>query len=935
MRKLIVVMLLSHSLLAQNSQMYPQNGVSDERPELYALKGINLYLDFQTFIPDAVLVISQGKVLAAGKVAIPAQAQVIEMVGKSVYPSFVELYSDYGLNLPSIRPLRMEDYGSSKAGAFGQNEALISEYHAEKEFQPQPAQDWLKSGFGTLLTHRTDGIARGTSALVSLHPQARKALLKSQAAAFYSFDKGSSTQAYPSSLAGAMALLRQTFYDAQWYSRSRPEWTDLTLSSWQENLKLPKFFVLSHHSDAFLVEKLSLEFNQKFAIIGTGQEWRFASEIAAIGSVLVLPLNFPLAFDPNKADLQSLQNWHHAPANPLALLKKGCKIAFTTKGLKDKTDFLKNIRKALPDSSYKKVFLKALLETPAELLGLSTIGNLRPGSWANFLICNGDIFDSQTQIEQNWVQGQKNELVAPLKLKKGEYSLKIGGLDTASLQIGRDLVVFSDTSISIKPVLKGSLLSFYFAYRNRFYFLEGVVNGERIEGISTWSAVWKAPEKPSQDPVKRDSLEVGPEFSRAKSAIKTLIQNATIWTGESQEVLYQSDILLENGKIAKIGRNLSATQALVVDGTGLFVTAGIIDEHSHIALQRGVNEWSVSVSSEVRMEDGLNSQDFNIYRQLAGGVTAVQLLHGSANPIGGQSALIKLRYGVKPQNLLIANAPKFIKFALGENPKRSNSPNTHKRYPQTRMGVEQSIADAFLQARNYQSTRRDLRLEALQEILAGKRHITCHSYVESEILMLMDLAEQMGFKVNTFTHILEGYKVAARMKGHGAAGSTFADWWAYKYEVKDAIPYNAALMHRAGVLVAINSDDAEMGRRLNQEAAKTIKYGGLTEQEAWMTVTLNPAKMLHLDDRMGSLKVGKDADVVLWSQNPLSVYAKAEKTWVDGVLEFDRSQEEQRLNALAAQEQRLLLLMIKAIAQGSPLDEAQKSPSYHYHCDSE
>ena len=405
---------------------------------------------------------------------------------------------------------------------------------------------------------------------------------------------------------------------------------------------------------------------------------------------------------------------------------------------------------------------------------------------------------------------------------------------------------------------------------------------------------------------------------------------------------------MEKGKIAKIGKNLTAPGAKVLDGTGKHLTTGIIDEHSHIALF-SINEIE-TVSSEVRQGDVINSEDVNIYRQLAGGTTTSQLLHGSANCIGGQSAIVKLKWGESPENMKVPQAPEFIKFALGENVKRGNGPSTPDRYPATRMGVEQVFFDAFTRAKEYQrewaqynglknktgvqAPRRDLELEALVEILEGKRHITCHSYVQSEINMLMNVADSMGFKVNTFTHILEGYKVAEQMKKHNAAASTFSDWWAYKMEVKEAIPFNAALLHKAGILTAINSDDAEMARRLNQEAAKTVLYGGLSEEEAWKTVTLNPAKMLHLDDRLGSVKVGKDADVVLWNANPLSVYARPEKTIIDGTIYFDVEKDEILRQEQETERNRLVQKMISAKAGGAPTQRAKPmGNSIHVHCD--
>ena len=407
---------------------------------------------------------------------------------------------------------------------------------------------------------------------------------------------------------------------------------------------------------------------------------------------------------------------------------------------------------------------------------------------------------------------------------------------------------------------------------------------------------------------KSDSTKLAPILSKVTfpfgafgseklpAAENLLIKNATIWTNEKEGIVQNMDVFVENGKIQKVGKNLSSKTAKTIDGTGKHLTNGIFDEHSHIALT-SINEGGQSVTSEVRTADVLDPDDIDIYRQLAGGTTSAQLLHGSANSIGGQSTIIKFKWGENGEGLKLNGADPFIKFALGENVTRKagqgGGGGANPRYPLSRMGVEQVMTDAFTKAKAYDEAwktynasnpkdatlmpRKDLELEALAEIINKKRFITCHSYVQSEINMMMKVAEAFNFKINTFTHILEGYKVASLMAKHGVGGSTFSDWWAYKMEVRDAIPYNAALMQKAGVTVSINSDDAEMARRLNQEAAKTVLYGGLSEEDAWKTVTLNPAKLLHLDHKMGSIKAGKDADLVLWTQNPLSVYARPEK----------------------------------------------------------
>jgi imidazolonepropionase-like amidohydrolase len=435
-----------------------------------------------------------------------------------------------------------------------------------------------------------------------------------------------------------------------------------------------------------------------------------------------------------------------------------------------------------------------------------------------------------------------------------------------------------------------------------------------------------------------------------------LIKNVQVWTNVADSIFSQklgitpdttggilrtADVLISDGKIQQVGKQLSAPNAQIIDGKGLHLTPGIIDEHSHIAIERGVNEGTQAITAEVRIGDAVRAEDLNIFRQLAGGVTTSQLLHGSANPIGGQSAIIKLRWGMPATEMIMKEAPPFIKFALGENVKQSNWGDRHTtRFPQSRPGVEQIIEDGFQRALVYEQAqkaggtgfRRDLELETLVEILRGKRFITCHSYVQSEITMLMRLAEKYNFRINTFTHVLEGYKIADKIKAHGASASSFSDWWAYKYEVIDAIPYNGALLTEAGVNTGFNSDDAEMGRRLNQEAAKAVKYGGLSEAEALKLVTLNPAKMLKIDALVGSIEPGKQADVVLWSDHPLSVYARAMKTWVDGKLFYDVEKLPELQTRMMAEKEWLLQRARQAGKNGTA-EHSEDIQDNYYHCE--
>jgi imidazolonepropionase-like amidohydrolase len=597
-----------------------------------------------------------------------------------------------------------------------------------------------------------------------------------------------------------------------------------------------------------------------------------------------------------------------------------------------------------------------LTSTPASLLGVSDlVGSLDAGKLANFVITNGPVFADKTVLIENWVQGEAYPIAKEQwNSLAGKYDLTLGA-NKATLSIsgepgGYKVQILAKDTTSVDFSQKESLINLSFSSkadkgkRTRLTgtFADASFTGTGQLANGDWIS-WKATASAAADTVakkagkKEDKLELGSVIypfagygtPKPATAETILIKNATVWTNEKAGVLKDSDVLLKNGKIAAIGKGLKDPSARVIDGTGKHVTAGIIDEHSHIAGTGGINECSQSVTAEVRIQDVIDPDDIDIYRQLSGGVTSSHILHGSCNTIGGQTQLLKLRWGANAEGMKFANWDPFIKFALGENVKRSWN-TSNPRFPDTRMGVEQVLMDAFTRARDYEKQgpgkRIDLELETLVEILNHKRFITCHSYVQSEINAMMKVADHFGFTVNTFTHILEGYKVADIMAKHGANASTFSDWWTYKIEVTDAIPQNAYLMQKTGVNVAINSDDAEMARRLNQEAAKSVKYAGMSEEDALKMVTLNPAKMLHVADRVGSIKEGKDADIVVWSDNPLSIYAKSEQTIVDGAVVFDRAADLVRQAELKAEKQRLVQKMIGAKKGGASTRPA--TPSY-------
>jgi N-acetylglucosamine-6-phosphate deacetylase len=451
----------------------------------------------------------------------------------------------------------------------------------------------------------------------------------------------------------------------------------------------------------------------------------------------------------------------------------------------------------------------------------------------------------------------------------------------------------------------------------------GMTGVLEVAGVPTRLTAQRVePEAQVAQPPDRIEIPLG-AYGRPTTppAQTVLVRNATIWTCGPAGTLEQASMLVEDGKIVAVGRDLDVPPGAVtvIDARGKHVTPGLIDCHSHTGIDGGVNEWTQANTAEVRIGDCIDPDDVNWYRQLAGGLTAANQLHGSANPIGGQNSVVKLKWGGSADDFRMADAIGGIKFALGENVKRSEN-----RYPDTRMGVETFIRDAFSAAQDYQAQwdryqalpndqqqrtyppRRDLELDTLVEILNGERIVHCHSYRQDEILMLIRVADDFGFTIGTFQHVLEGYKVAEAMAAHGAGGSSFSDWWAYKVEVMDAIPHNGSLMTDVGVLVSFNSDSSELARRMNTEASKAVRYGGLEPAQALKLVTINPAAQLRIDDRTGSLEPGKDADFVIWSDDPLSTYARCEQTWIEGGCYFDLEQDLQMRRQVEDQRQRLI-----------------------------
>ena len=980
MRKLfLVLMLLSVSLL-QAQDYFPTNtGVKTTKNTTVAFTNAKIYVTPTNIIKKGTLLVKDGKIVSVGKsVSIPNGTKTVDLEGKTIYPSFIDLYSDFGVKKPkrASRNNRRPQYDAGRTGHYW-NDHIRPETDASLSFafDNKKAKDLVNAGFGVVNTHMQDGIVRGNGLLVALNSSSSDGyrILDKRSAQYLSFNKSVlSRQVYPDSKMGSMALLRQMYMDADWYAAGNANNTDASLAALNNNKGLIQIFEAGSQLDVLRADKVGDEFGIQYTILGGGDEFEKINDIKETGAKMIIPINFRKAYDVSNPllasyiSLSDMRRWNQEPSNLSVLSKNGITFALTTHDLKSVASFHKNLQKAIKYGFDKTKALEALTTTPASMIGKSDIGNLNAGSHANFIITNGDIFDKGTTIYENWVQGDQH-VVNDMNVEDitGNYAFSIDGKSF-------------DLSVSGKGAKQsGSLKSGDDKVKSKFSFSTGWVqltindggNFSRIvaqssaNGLSgtyynvngtesAWSATKKAVDKKDTKkdkkketsdavvvmPVSYPNLGLG-NFTQPKQET-TLIKNTTVWTGEDEGILKDTDVLIKDGKIIQIGKNIKAKRAKVIDGTGKHLTAGIVDEHSHIATS-AVNESGHNSTAEVTIEDVVNPNDINIYRNLAGGVTSIQILHGSANPIGGRSAIIKLKWGENANAMIYEDTPKFIKFALGENVKQSNwGENETVRFPQTRMGTEQVFVDYFQRAKEYDAIkksgkpyRKDLELETLAEILNKERFISCHSYVQSEINMLIKVAESFNFNINTFTHILEGYKVADKMKEHGVGGSTFSDWWAYKFEVVDAIPYNAAIMHDAGVTVAINSDDREMSRRLNQEAAKTVKYGGMTEENAWKMVTINPAKLLHIDDKVGSIKEGKDADLVLWSDNPLSIYAKAEKTMIEGKLFFDIDEDMKKRAAIKQEKSKLINMMLNEKMNGGKTQAPKKKVLKNFTCE--
>lgn len=855
-------------------------------------------------IADATVIIRDGRIQAVTeKGPAPDTAREWDMTGLTLYAGFIDPYVTEAKPISTTMTQNISGAGATAAGKPGflgapGNEldpglagpgsglsSMKPEHDVSRSFSPKPdSYEALRAqGFTAASLTPANGIIRGQSALISLgQGSPNQLVIRPQLFQHIVFDtKASKPEEFPKSLMGVISAIRQTLSDAQhydkiWkYHRANTDTTkrpahNKSLETLQSVLKNGQPVIIEPGS-VLMVDKamrLGGEFGIKPLIVATGYEWRRPDLVKTSNTPFIVPINFPKApkmpsdSDWERVSLDQLRTWDWAAENAVLLHKNGIEIAFTTHGLKDKKSFRQNLAKVIERGLSKRDALAALTTTPAKLAGESAqLGTVEPGKLANLIVVEGDYFDPKAKLKGLWIEGRWTSL-EPEKLSwidKNEEKEKEDKEDE-------------------KPEDKNEN---------------------------------KADERLARSPIG--------EYKVLKPTA-VLVRNTTLWTSSKRGILKKHDMLIADGKIKKIGRNLQVPKnAHLIDAKGKHVTPGIIDAHNHSMILGSVNESTLPSSAMVSIGDVVNSESAEIHRQLAGGLTVANLLHGSANPIGGQNAIIKLRLGQGPEALKFKAAPPGIKFALGENVKQSNwGDNKNTRFPQTRMGVPVFHENRFTAAWQYNREwrrfrekggsppRRDLELETLGQIIKGERWIHCHSYRQDEILAFMRTMEKFGVRVGTLQHVLEGYKVADEIAAHGAGGSCFADWWAYKYEVIDAIPYAGSLMHERGVVVSFNSDSSDLARRLNLEAAKAVKYGNTKETEALNFVTINPAKQLRVDHRVGSLEAGKDGDFVIWSEHPLSTLTVCLETWIEGKRYFERGEAIQLAEARLTERGKLL-----------------------------
>ena len=926
---------------------------------VHALVGGRIVVKPGEVLTNGVIVIRDGFIKAVGaNVPVPADARVWDMQGTTIYAGFIDPYlamdaTNAPVETSGTMPIAANSLTSGGVKFFGAPGAqtdmgssgpgyevsrITPQMRAVKSWSPKDKElsPLRELGFTAGLVVPTRGIIRGTSTLVALVGEnPNDAIIKPDVFQHVAFDNIDSDDAgYPASLMGVIAVIRQTFFDAQHYQIGNADY-----AKHPNDTKRPEFNpalealapavnktmrVMFEPGSALMDDRaarMAKELDLDYVIVSCGQEWRRPDLAQATGATFVVPLNFPTLpklpteDDWEQVSLDQLRAWDWAAENPVLLRQKGLTIALTTYGLDDKKDFRKNLQLAMDRGLSGDDALAALTTVPAKLCGVENLlGTIEPGKIANLTVVNGEgYFNPDAKVREVWIDG---------KIYRGPVE---------EMKADKEEAAKPDSIAKPKESAKTTTTNQVAAVQEKKSPDEARKTDEARElqkkRVAHSPLDGRGPILSALDPF---GVHDEKQLASSEFAGDILIRDATIWTSDEKgTIITNGSMWIKSGKIIAIGNFQPPpfTNVLILGLTNCVVTAGIVDCHSHSAILGNVNEWTLPSTAMCRIGDVVNSETPNLYEQLAGGVTTINLLHGSANPIGGQNQVIKLRDGAGPEDLKFKEAPQGVKFALGENVKQSNwGDNYNKRFPQSRTGVRTFYENRFTAAQEYLAAwdkfktnggvppRRDLELEALGEVLQGTRLIHVHSYRQDEMLMLLRLTQSFGVTLGSFQHGLEGYKIADEIAQGNVGVSTFADWWAYKFEVYDAIPFNGALMHDRGVLVSYNSDSSDLARRLYLEAAKAVKYVGVPEQEAFKFVTLNPAKQLRIDKYVGSLEAGKDADFAIWSKSPLDSGTICLQTWVDGRKYFDRKLEPLRVAKLK-QERDDLIAKAKKLAE--------------------
>ncbi len=946
---LVLCVFLFSGIMHSRAQTHRQPGLRDNTPEVFAFTRARVVTKPGVIIENATLVIRNGIIEAVGQnIQVPADAWQVDLSGKTIYPGFIESYSNVGM--PDAKTIAESAEKLPQDGRHW-NPQVRSHFSSSLayNYDEKKAATLRSMGFVAAHTLSDAGVFRGSGSVVKLAEDIpSRQLVKTDISQGLSFSRTTELdRGYPTSVMGAIALIRQSFYDAQWYSRVKNDpfaKTELnpaigSIAHAMDN-RMP--FVIETEDEQYLMRAANIarEFSLNLWAAGSGYEYRRVDQIKNSGVSIILPLNFPEKPDvlaPEKSinvSLETLRHWYLAPENPSSLHNAGVTFAITAAGIDKPDNFLKNLRTAVNRGLPKEKALEALTLRPATKLGIGHLyGSLEKGKTASFIITNGDIFDNNTQIEEVWVAGKQHKIEETERPLEGKWLTAGGYMDsiTISLQyrnnrLQGELLNREEETLAklVNLRFENGRLSFRIP-RDTIWSgmrLSATVSENEMLGFGETASGsvfnWKAEKQPVESSDRKEnkksetaeSLDLPVLYPSMEYGVKSipgqvetlLVQNATIWTQGPDGILENADMLVRNGKIAQIGWNLNVpANALVIDAAGRHVTPGLIDPHLHTSIAGGVNETGDAITSETRISDVIDANNVWIYRLLAGGLTTANLFHGSANPIGGQSAVIKMRWGGLPDDLWMQDAMPGLKFALGENVKRSPG-----RYPNSRMGTAQIIEDSFLAALQYEKDktasqgsrrrdvkpfRRDLQLEPILEVLQGKRLAHVHAYRQDEMLMMMRLAEKYGFTIASFEHTVEGYKIADELRKHGAAAIIWTDWSSFKMEAYDAIHQNAKLLLDAGVLTSLHSDNTQLATRMNWEAGKTLR-SGVSEVDAMNMLTMNPAKIIRLDHRIGSLEPGKDADFVIWNGHPLSSFTTADQTWIEGRKYFDRDEDE-------------------------------------------